>query len=105
MSTLYDRLITAPRPECIYHYTSQAGLLSIVTTGSIYATHVEYMNDSAEVHYALHLAAKRVDRRRTKVQPLKRLLALVLDGLTSRKTVSRFAASFSTNGDLLSQWR
>ena len=40
----------------LYHYTSQKGLLGILKDQKIWATHVQYLNDSTEFHFAIDLA-------------------------------------------------
>jgi len=41
-----------PLPDHLYHYTTTAGLLGIITTGTLWATDYRFLNDEAEVVYA-----------------------------------------------------
>jgi hypothetical protein len=45
---IYDR----PDIDTVYHYTSAAGLLGIISLYSVWATDVEYLNDAQELKYA-----------------------------------------------------
>ena len=38
--------------QSIYHYTGAAGLRGILQSGHIWATHTDFMNDSAEIEFA-----------------------------------------------------
>ncbi len=39
-------------PEILYHYTNESGLLGILQSRHLWATAIEYLNDSAELVYA-----------------------------------------------------
>lgn len=49
------RLITDSPPKIIYHYTDSYGLLGLIESGSIWATHVSRLNDSSEYHHGAKL--------------------------------------------------
>jgi hypothetical protein len=51
-----DDLPTVP----LYHYTSARGLRDIVDAKALWATHVGYMSDAAELRYAVGLLQQRV---------------------------------------------
>lgn len=45
--------IAAPeRPEIVYHYTDAGGLQGIISSSSLWATDVEFLNDAQELIYA-----------------------------------------------------
>ena len=46
-------LISKNPPQIIYHYTDINGLLGIIDSGSIWATHVSRLNDSSEYHHGI----------------------------------------------------
>jgi|WetSurMetagenome_2_1015567.scaffolds.fasta_scaffold202366_1 hypothetical protein len=47
------------KPEkLLYHYTDQTGLLGILESKSIWATHVRYLNDASEFTHGLSIAAQ-----------------------------------------------
>lgn len=39
-------------PEIVYHYTDAAGLLGIVSTGTLWMADIEFLNDAEELTYA-----------------------------------------------------
>lgn len=93
--------------ERLYHYTSFGGLLGIVESGSIWASDIRYMNDSAELKHTADLIRTEVTRRTGAGHTKPDLLNQFLDWVTHRITNGHmlFAASFRSNGNLLSQWR
>jgi hypothetical protein len=52
-STRFGEFQEVKPPDPLYHYTTQAGLLSIIKTGELWATKVQYMNDSTKAHPAV----------------------------------------------------
>lgn len=106
---LYERLLQrqgAP-PRCLYHYTSANGVLGIVSTGTLWATGIRYLNDSREYEYALDLASDHIESTSKLVdEPLQSSL---LEALSSARNVAGIApmyvASLSEHSDQLSQWR
>ena len=40
-----------PTPKILYHYTSSTGLLGILTSKSVWGTHVNYLNDAQDFIY------------------------------------------------------
>ena len=96
-------------PETLYHYTDSHGLLGIVETQKLWATHVSFLNDDSEVEYPLKLLAEAGTRLRSASEAgstvTQRIFELV-DQITSATTPpDTFVASLCANGDLLSQWR
>lgn len=49
-------------PEILYHYTTQIGLLGILSKGSLWATKIHYLNDAAEYELAFGLARNLLER-------------------------------------------
>jgi hypothetical protein len=93
-------------PKTLYHYTTQDGLLGIVRAGELWATNVQYMNDTREFFLALELAAERVKAHRWAPEhSVNRLSADIIQRLEQIKIAPVCAVSFCVNPDLLSQWR
>ena len=94
-------------PSVLFHYTTQAGLLGILATDSIWATKIHYLNDSSEYLLALDLAANLLktlltgEHSKTK----KRKIQCLLDNLKTIARMNVCVCSFSAKQDLLSQWR
>ena len=79
-------------PSELYHYTSRAGLIGILTTGVLHAGHASFMNDTSETDYAISIG----DR-------VRRELGIIED--REQRPQYPFFLSLSEDGDLLSQWQ
>lgn len=91
---------TESPPAIIYHYTDINGLLGMIATGKIWATHVSRLNDSSEHHHGIKVVADCVQHSMPATSKV-----LVDKILSEFKRVETFVASYSTKHDLLSQWR
>ena len=87
-------------PIIIYHYTDINGLLGMIETGKIWATHVSRLNDSSEYHHGIKVVADCV--RNAMPASSKPLVEKILSEF---RRVETYVASYSTKHDLLSQWR
>src|SRR5436189_200043 len=48
--------VLSHRPDrTLYHYTNQAGLLGIIRSRQIWATHTQYLNDTREFLHAVQM--------------------------------------------------
>ena len=91
-------------PPLLYHYTSPEGLLGIVEKGELWMSDYSYLNDAAELTYGLRLAKERFENAAKKLSSAN--VALQNWGNTIEKLDARVCvASFSRDGDSLSQWR
>lgn len=86
-----EEMLELPSPERLYHYTNSAGLRGILGKGAIWCGSAFHMNDSREFRYALDTIIARVNAR-------------ALNVLQRTEGLHAFVASFSKEGDLLSQW-
>lgn len=113
-----------PEEELLYHYTTQAGLLGILDTGKIWATHVRYLNDASEGK-AVSDAIRYELNGRVEIGPLVKeleipnaskisiqlnknegdILSIGNNALSPITSQMAFITSFSKAGNLLSQWR
>lgn len=95
------------------HYTSQRGLLEIVSNEVLWATNIKFLNDEHEFQHALDLIREIIPT--SKITPemkeheahkgfIAKLLTR-LEQLDNYTTESIFTLSFSSEIDLLSQWR
>lgn len=93
-------IITESPSSIIYHYTNINGLVGMVATGKIWATHVSRLNDSSEYDHGIKVVADCVQ------QSMPATSRTLVDKILSEfKKVETFVASYSTKPDLLSQWR
>lgn len=120
------------RAGLLYHYTSQKGLLGIIENRHLWVSHLQYLNDTSEGQIFAKLLINELDQRDSaeSKEPLSRFMMLAqLMGRSvgepetkmqhaDKKVLSTgrvafswikaqdaFVASFSEQGDLLSQWR
>ncbi len=93
--------------ETLYHYTTFTGLMGIVHSQVLWASDIRYMNDSAELKHTADLIRMEISQRITAGHAKPNLLNQFLEWVTHRITNGHmlFAASFRSNGNLLSQWR
>lgn len=93
-------LITDKPSATIYHYTDVNGLIGLITSGCIWATHVSRLNDSSENAHGFNLVIAHVrDNLPKSSRPL------IEKALLELQSVDTYVACYSTNCDLLSQWR
>jgi hypothetical protein len=94
-------------PPILYHYTSAVGLHGIVTQRCIWATDLHFLNDSRELIHALELASDIIQSPKPNhlSQSQIELSIKMLEYIRRFADIPIFVASFSENGDLLSQWR
>jgi len=95
-----SKFITTSPAEFIYHYTNANGLLGIVSSGRVWATHVSRLNDKSENIYGFELVKNFTERNR---QYLSR--ALLEKVSTELCAVDTYVACYSEIINLLSQWR
>jgi hypothetical protein len=93
--------------ETLYHYTTFTGLVGIINSRVLWASYIRYMNDSAELKHSVDLIHMEITQRITAGHAKPNLLNQFLEWVTHRITNGHmlFAASFRSNGNLLSQWR
>jgi hypothetical protein len=90
-------------PRHVYHYTTIEGLKGIVSTGSLFATEITFLNDSSELVYADQIIRKYTASADS--SNLGRLLLSELNETLDRGRVELYVSCFCDSGDLLSQWR
>lgn len=105
----HERLtVKATGGPVIYHYTAAPGLLGILGGGSLRATNIAFLNDSAEYYLSLERIQSALDRF---ARAEGRGLGAFLDGMGQRlreathRIPEVYVVSFSRAADLLSQWR
>src|ERR1022692_3290202 len=94
-------------PSILYHYTSIEGLLSIVESGRIRASHIRYLNDSSETESLWRVLIIQLEARRESAgsEEDRARLSELIRLSEGRSRLNEFVASFSEKGDDLSQWR
>jgi hypothetical protein len=108
-------------PELLYHYTTQEGLLGIIESKCIWATHSRYLNDRSEGQIVARILIEELigrgnneaieqltgiplpkDKLQCKDEGVISQGIRIISEITSQNT---YVASFSEHGNLLSQWR
>lgn len=99
-------LVSTTFPKIVYHYTSLEGLIAIIKTKSVWMTDFGYLNDRQEMSYGFNILTKSIEKILDDNMP-----SGVENLLTSWKNKIKEGpdrvciASFSADGDSLSQWR
>jgi hypothetical protein len=102
---LNDALSRNP-PRILYHYTTQSGLLGIIQSSEIWATHTQYLNDEKEYRHATELVASIITQRVPEAGGTdKAVLNDMLSGIQGIESMNVCVCSFSEERDSLSQWR
>jgi len=99
-------VVDIPKIDVVYHYTSLEGLKGIVESNCIWLSDYSYLNDSKELLHGIELTKSIVSKM------LKNKLYRVARGIIDSwcKNLDEIEhrvciASFSSDGDSLSQWR
>src|SRR5258708_27070447 len=104
----FSKLFAQIPDRPIFHYTSQKGFLGILQDKALWASKIQFLNDSAEFQYTFDLVESRLkeQERNPKLKEFSHFRKNVIGWLNgSMKYPNIFVASFSERGDLLSQWR
>lgn len=93
--------------DTLYHYTSLSGLIGIVEESRLRATDIRFFNDAAEMTHTANLLRHAIALRQETSGANLRLLSQLQEWLADRLTNGHmlYVACFTTNGNLLSQWR
>lgn len=94
------RLITDRPAAIIYHYTDVTGLIGLITSGCVWATHARKLNDASENRHGYEFVTNHV---RTNLPTATR--PLIEKALSALHSVDTYVACYSTQRDLLSLWR
>lgn len=97
-----------PTSKAYFHYTTEQGILGIVTSSSLWATDAQFLNDATEIDLAHKLLKERISqRRKSKLSAFQResLSELSNAVLSSAFYTRTYVACLSAKFDDLSQWR
>lgn len=99
---IIDALQYRPKPgELLYHYCSPSTLLAVVQNRTLRLSSVASMNDSQELQWGLRLIATCAQNRWA--DETQEMFSELMETFTNR--VGFLASCFSTEWDMLSQWR
>lgn len=100
--------------EQLYHYTNGEGLLGILKSGCLWATHVSFLNDSQEhkIGWTTYRQALKEVKDGGANEPVRQLAATAIMRLDEVEEAgplaahdAHFVTSFSEERDDLAQWR
>jgi len=106
----YRRLTEHTPPDHLFHYTSSAGLLGIVSSKQMWMSDSRSLNDEKELKYfkdIVQLAAHNIcNNKASKAlsEPVKNLISFLCNYARGVRG-GHFVLSFSEHRDQLSQWR
>jgi len=92
-------------PRILYHYTTQQGLLGIISNQEIWATHTQYLNDIREFRHATELARQELSSMPVEESSREYVSHMQKALLGEVEAINVCVCSFSAQGDVLSQWR
>jgi hypothetical protein len=106
-TSFLDSLLSERPTSPLYHYTTTAGLIGIVESKSLWASGIQYLNDTTEYRHATSVAMDLLRRKlATLIDPRNDLYQLMLKGESLyRDDTAVFVGSLSEAKDKLSQWR
>lgn len=93
--------VAQPSRPPLYHYSDAGGFLGMLTSRSLWFSHIKYLNDSDEWFYALRLF-EQVLQEYNGFRNLRNPYDYVKE---THSLHNHFTFSFSEQKDLLSQWR
>jgi hypothetical protein len=107
IADIADELYQAKPIEPLFHYTTLGGLICIVRAKSLRASDLRYFNDASEMEYTANLMSLGIRQRENLNAVESKILdqfdAWMHDRLSHGHML--FAVCFTTDGNLLSQWR
>jgi len=93
------------KSNIIYHYCGVDAFMAILEGRAIRLGNMRKMNDYVEHNWLLSLARSRLEALQVKESTSNPFFPMVISELQKGPIVDSFCASFSSDGDILSQWR
>lgn len=93
--------------DTLYHYTDLNGIAGIISSKTLWATRINYLNDYKEFMHAVGIAKGVINSRKSlpSTEPLSEFYTFLESRINSVSTRNIVVTSLSEEGDLLSQWR
>jgi hypothetical protein len=105
--SIISPILSTDVPDILYHYTNSSGLRGILASKQIWVSKIHYLNDKMELQLAFDYIRDELDQQRKEVKTNQadEELNNKYDVLGSIDLVNISVASFTEEGDQLSQWR
>jgi len=107
-SVLNKYIVRSTPTKSLFHYTSPEAFWKMLDGGNIWLTNAAYLNDQEELTYPVRLAneiLQEIHAAETNERVQAFLFQVSQSLVTHVAFKSWYIASFSTDGNLLSQWR
>jgi hypothetical protein len=103
----FDELLgRTPTAPDLFHYTTASGLMGIVQSKHLWATHIRFLNDSREFRHAIELAQESIRELADAERDIGRHQGLIrLEQGIAGAGINICVASLTERGDDLGQWR
>jgi hypothetical protein len=94
-------------PQQLYHYTDSRGLIGILESKKLWATDINYLNDSMELRYGSEIISKAIEEKLAEqTDELKTFLEDVrVYVMINSSSTNAYVVCFCEENNLLSQWR
>jgi len=94
-------------PDHLFHYTTMEGMEAILSSRRIWASDIHRMNDASELLHALEIIRERLifAHDRCLDSMTERILQTLIYSVDDLSSTPLYISCFSTEGDLLNQWR
>jgi Protein of unknown function (DUF2971) len=115
VNSLFGQLDCSPTlNDVVWHYTTGTSLISIIESGTIFATQVSCLNDATEIRYSAAILREVLSEMLETLSEDERVLTFLRtfislleddDNLPNHNALPYFVCCFSALQDDLSQWR
>ncbi|KAB1076692.1 DUF2971 domain-containing protein [Methylobacterium soli] len=90
----------------LYHYTTPAGLEGILRSRGLWVTDTRFLNDRREFKIGWDVLSDTYKKRKAEIAAISAPAIDNIEGyMEGIEYTNAYVASFSVNGDILSQWR
>jgi len=105
--SIISQIFSVDVPKVLFHYTSSASLMGILSSKKMWTTKIQYLNDNSELKLAFDYIRNEIDQQRKGIGKTRTEEELndMLSALDASETTNLSVASFTEMGDQLSQWR
>lgn len=107
--TTFEELLGRKPDKPLFHYTTSEGLLGILKAGSIWASHIMYLNDESEYLEALQICRKIINDKLSSAKgDLSAYYKHVIENISFLEgtlPVYTYISSFCEEEDALTLWR
>ena len=106
-SQTLEAMLGQQPPEFLYHYTNPEGLIGILKSKELWATNIDYLNDSHEIDYCVEYIKSTIEYMMEGDGGHQSVKAFLKESLSFVGSASKvyYLTSLSEEADSLPQWR